>query len=513
MSTHKLASYNWSALTCPTWDPTVRQVNKDSRHFLPVKQRYTLHYENHTHRPWRLLLNQNVQSVGLRFTRFDVEKDYDRLWIDSGSGQIVYTGQSGVTPPHPNVPPIDGTVSGPFAVLGGGVGPAYLDFTWYTDASVNYNGFKIDGIQINCRPNPSLPSNVREVERNFPHEGYFLGTNDVIWLKVRQPAGYDMGLLLWPLDPGTDFDLFASATETLPSQAGFTWSGTRSGPALEWVKIPAWGSVGGGERWIYIAIGSWSGSGSFRFYANVHAPHNSQRTVGTNWTPSAQNKARIRRLLQKTSLALYMATEGRYTVDSWIVHWNRSNYGTIRFGDNYKNGSKCVDSNGGDNPQTTCWSWWGDYSELHTPDWCFSSAGLPCRPASTCGCAGTTEAKIEQIAADTLLHEFGHCDMAFRLRDENFDSHSCGHSIMGTPAAYQGNSTDFCVHYNGGEDHLGASGHSNAENNWACIGTRLFFGNEPVPPIPAYTPDAFYKVNGNNSPDLGSGVTITEYQH
>ena len=82
---------------------------------------------------------------------------------------------------------------------------------------------------------------------------------------------------------------------------------------------------------------------------------------------------------------------------------------------------------------------------------------------------------------------------------------------MGPPEAYLENTTDFCVSYNGGEDSM--SGHANSENNWACMLNKLFLGNTPVPAMSPYTPDAFYKVDGEGSPDLGTAVSLTEYTY
>jgi hypothetical protein len=124
------------------------------------------------------------------------------------------------------------------------------------------------------------------------------------------------------------------------------------------------------------------------------------------------------------------------------------------------------------------------------------------------GC-DTSETQAERAASETLLHEFGHCDTAFRIRDEYFPTYGCGHSVMGPPEAYEANVTDFCTAYNGGQDH--GSGHASSENNWACFAPKLYGSLPVVPTVPTtYTPDAFYKVDGAASADFGSAVTFDE---
>ena len=65
----------------------------------------------------------------------------------------------------------------------------------------------IDALKLNCRTDQGQqPVNTLEINQNYPYTGYLLGTNDVIYVYVWQPGGYEMTLNLWPLDAGTDFE-------------------------------------------------------------------------------------------------------------------------------------------------------------------------------------------------------------------------------------------------------------------------------------------------------------------
>ena len=508
----KAALVGFNPIQCPANNPQVYPVKISTEFWQQLKMYQPSTYANHTYRPWRMLFNQNVWVASLRFTGFETENNYDKLYIMHGLGTTEYHGRDSQS--DPNVPPLNTFI--PFLTNFSGTAPAYLDYKWHSDSSINYQGNEIDALQLHCAINPQPPSNTLYVARNYPHEGYLLGSTDVIYVKVVQPAGYEMGLVLWPLTNNVDFDLYASTSSSFPNNSDFMWSGVNYGQTPELVIIPSWGSVGQGYRDVFITIHSYSGMGHFRFYANIHGEAAAPMNAGTDWNPNAADKDYIKRILKKTSIAAYMATEGRYLIKNWYLHWNDADEHLVRF--EYNN----VMPSGGNgvckrkwddyhsNPGSTCWSDEGHHIELDTQTWC--GTYFP----NVFGCSTTSDQKAEDIGANLLLHELGHCLPEFRLRDEYMATHNCGHSIMSN-AGYSSNITDFCMLYNGGHD--STNGHSSAENNWACIAPKIY-GTKPVdPPVPTlHTPDAFYRVEGTITGISGqyfddSVVTVHEIQH
>jgi hypothetical protein len=237
--------------------------------------------------------------------------------------------------------------------------------------------------------------------------------------------------------------------------------------------------------------------------------------VVTDWATGAHNVEVIRRILRKTSLAMYMATEGRYFVDDWAIRVNGySDYscfwGDIVFPRHRLDASMAY--GGGDNPGETCWDGGGDCIKMNTCNWCYAGQGNCCvfnvyppPPADQCACS-QDEVHIERIAS-RLLHEMSHFHPFFRLRDEYNDTENCGHSIMmGSQQGYNANCVDYCVYGNGGFDHEPlTTPHSQNENNWNCLLSKLV-----VPVLPGdNTPDSLY--SGLGDADLGPAVSVTVY--
>lgn len=179
--------------------------NIGTANWLALKVADSSHYANHTWRPWRMLFNQNVEYVGVRFSSFFTEANYDKFWV-SGTSSTAYHGNALLGDPY--APPLNQYL-GPWFANGGGTAPAHIGFEWNTDDSVNFVGFNLDSLKVSCRQTYQSPVNTFELERNYPYEGLFLGSNDLMYVKVKQPAGYKMGLVLWPIDDA-DFDIFAS---------------------------------------------------------------------------------------------------------------------------------------------------------------------------------------------------------------------------------------------------------------------------------------------------------------
>lgn len=275
------------------------------------------------------------------------------------------------------------------------------------------------------------------------------------------------------------------------------------------ILVPKW--EGTGERWIYIAIGSWSGEGQFRFYANVHSngdtlsEYASSQAIGvTTFPPTSGEKDLIRTQMKKITQAVYFATDGRHLIKNWLIDWdNRPGY------------PQCVDNIYQVFGAVFCWS-----KVHHTSDrCCFNGTGacgtggkfIEFNTKNWCGCTvpcscGMTDEEIQHWAGAGAVHEYGHCK--YGIRDEYYPANNCVHSIMGGDIR---NNLDFCNIINGGvEPWPGTTAHLNSENNWDCLRNRM---PNYIPYPSDTTPDAFYRITEQSTGDqpFDTIVTIVEY--
>jgi len=287
--------------------------------------------------------------------------------------------------------------------------------------------------------------------------------------------------------------VFASTNTPLPSSdpTKHQWSGTLGYGYGETVIIPSF--TGTAERTIYIAIGSWSGAGQFRFYANIHAkPINDysrqEGTARTNFNPTSDEKTQIKDLLRSESRAVYFGTDGRHLIKHWTIHWKSHDnfwpYPTQIFTKEHTGHSYC---SGDGDFGFPCGTGGATHVLWNTGAWC------ECSP-QPCTCVNDP-LEIERQGVQTGAHELGHCIYGFMNEYES--TGNCGHSMMQkghTPekSPYFTNITDFCVWRNGGKDPepQTASTHSQQDNNWDCLKQRL--DNYIAFPT-NWTPDPFYR--------------------
>ncbi|MCC6746809.1 MAG: hypothetical protein IT371_04065 [Deltaproteobacteria bacterium] len=465
-------------------------------------------YANSVTRPWRMLFSQNVTNVRLRFASaqsFNIEAYFDGLDLTYRNGTRTWHNMS--------VPPFSPNLTEAFNVFGAGAETGYLDFKWRTDAFDNFMGYNVDGLRPACH-NQGAPANNLFVQSNYPHEALLLGDGDVIYVYLWQPPGYDLGLVLWPSEanPASDFDVYASTTATLPSATNSQWGSAMGAGHPEFIKIPAF--TGPNARRVNIAIGSYSGAGQLRFYANLHTPASSPAcpnaiTVRTNFAPTTAQKLHIKNLLRKTTQAFYFATDGRHFIDTWNVQWNNP---STSF---YPTGMMFMKETGLPNQcyglQHTCDNEYGAYVMLEHSAWCGCDPTSP--SCASCAADKTTQDATRNWAADTSTHELGHC--IYHLADEYLGGGlyqgGCGHSIMSSPASVVAkNGVDFCDANNAGRDpQPGESGHSVARNNWGCMQSRC---PSFVPYPNNATPDPFYWTASQAVLDypFGQYITINE---
>jgi hypothetical protein len=346
---------------------------------------------------------------------------------------------------------------------------------------------------INCAQN-SMTTNDFTVNVNFPCDGYLFGTGDVIYVRAWQPANREMGVVLWPDNSSDDFDVFVNidSGNIRPTPYLYDYRGIEGTGKNELVIIPA----ASASRWVYIAIGSYSGTGQFRFYANIHESDYPQTIyTSTNFAPTADQKAQIRKLMRKLAQAVYFGTDGRHFISNFEMYWNATppvdNY--LRWqpdGPNHAGGvSNCSGSTG--------------YAIYSPANWCSGSA-----PHLSSPCTLTSDDDMEFWAGDVGLHEFAH--VYYKLDDEYHSTGNCGHTLMAARTnarkAYLATGPDFCAYHHGGKDPVsGTTGHSQLASNWMCIHSvynhALFnvYGSGPWPTLPEWTPDRFYRTESHSS--------------
>lgn len=381
---------------------------------------------------------------------------------------------------------------------GNHTGATYLEQRWVTNGSGNNSvGYKIDRVCLNCLTDPPTAANTTYVLQNWGYDGVLMDTDDVIYVWTNQPANHEMSIVLWPRSYA-DFDVYASASTSLPSPSNFQWSSTGGSNRSELIVIPSYPET----RPIYIAIGSFSGEGAFRFYVNSHAPGYPQSIrVTTDWNPSETHKAIIRTLIKKMIQAVYYSTDGRHLIRYVDVYWNEGvSEPYINFS-GLQSPNHCI---GGQ--ASWCSSGLGEHINLTSLNWC----GNGCQPKlnPSCACVNT-QAFNEGWAGNLAAHEVGHCYHG--LPDEYSADYACGHSQMEDVIDTALNQVDYCTIVNGGKDvRPGKTGHYFAFNNWACVEYKY-------PSNPAYntshTPDAYFKTTNQAQGDAPFSQYIYIVEH
>jgi hypothetical protein len=427
----------------------------------------TRNYARRTNTPWwALLFNQNVRDISFQFDGFATGSIFDSLKLLHAGGTTKWWTL--------NVPP---SVAGPYSI-NPHLGATYAHLQWHTDDLGVGLGYDIPEVRVRCTDWPSTPGIEVYAHPNQPYDGFLLATNDVIWVYTLQRANRELSIYLDPVDDGVsanaDFDLLVSVdpSSRLPpisSMPPGSQISNLGGATPEMVLLPA-PSV---DRYVYVAIGSYSGSGRFRFYANEIEPnHQDTIHVYTDFTPQPHHRQAIRNSLRKLAAAIYFSTDGRHLIREFEVTYNfsgtRQDPSMVYLGQN-KDG-RCYCFGGAHswcnsvyptNPFT--------YISYRANHWC------GCEPSinPTCSCTDT-DAFHEQFATNAGIHEYGHCFLGLPDEDpaQHPDGHSCGHSMMnaGRIGGNVQNKVDLCTERNAGYDpDPGTTGHSSSESGWACV--------------------------------------------
>jgi len=400
---------------------------------------------------------------------------------------------------------------------------SYYENWWHsynTGGDYNSLGFWIDQMEAKCTGSPTGTDNTLYIMRNTPYDAFLLGTSDVIYAWTTQPANHRLVIVVWPGNRHQsqfDFDVFANwHGQKLPNPftadaSSVNGSDPSGNMYPEMIIVPTTTSA----RTVYIALGSYSGKGHVRLYANAAPdtyPHSMD--VMTNYSPTWGDRQHIKMALKKWAMALHWATEGKSMITNFDLYWNKVPPDTTKpmFKLKYTLGSgACFNYLPGESPQE------GQRALLATEAWC------GCNKEVDINCACTYGDSDLDNASYWFMHEWGHCfvddDMMDPARlgllyDERCDyqptpwwpNQLCMHSVMGDAPSYpnQNGGIDFCHGSNGGlnADLLpcygvnNQAGHSSSVRNWPII-ENLW---PSTPPIPS-----------NRTPDPFAGIGMAEY--
>jgi hypothetical protein len=251
--------------------------------------------------PQGLRANSLVDLVDLHFTGFQLETNYDKLYITEnfGSGPVdkVFTGNMGA-----------------FTVP---VKPEYwdgygVDLTTYTDYSVNSGGFALDQATVQtCRNTSWTSASLLTPARRSG--GLLLGAGDVVsFIAQVPPVGKKLNVAVWSDVPGVDFDVYARcnnyATPDVWHYRGY------SGDAQEFLSMDT-SMCPAGNTW-FITVNSYGGKGSFNIASGVsHAAQELTINVTTEQNEPPAVIDAIADSMLKGMRELYGMTEGGFVVN------------------------------------------------------------------------------------------------------------------------------------------------------------------------------------------------------
>lgn len=385
-------------------------------------------YQNNTEYNWLLFANSNVRQFAHRIAlpQWNTEFGWDQFSV-TGQGEAL-TYQGTIPAGYPNI------LGVPIPwVMAGDAFTRWLSLHWHTDDSVYFDNVPyFDEVKPLCDASVNPTVNQWLIQSNTRYDGILIGTGDVIYLRVTQPANIQMTIVLDVLaaDPvASDFDLYVSTSTATPDDSSYTFRGYRGnttgtlGGGGESLKIPSSTT----QRTLYIGVRSYSGAGHFTLHANRVLT--STRTVCETYGfgPSLEPYwSTYKTLFARTSMALAQATHGGRLITQWNVK-------TVSCG---RTDNKCYlcDSSCDD-----CMAWGADSCQVaqtldvtHTilPNWfCQIDVADPWRCFAE-------------------AHEYGHSLMG-DLPDEYSGPWPdvgpfCGHSLMNGP----GNSHILCTEKN-----------------------------------------------------------------
>ena len=244
--------------------------------------------------------NQAVDKVDLHFTGFQLETNYDKLWVTEHFyntwNDKVFTGNLGAM-----------TVS----VQPGQWDRYGIELVTYTDYSVNSGGFALDTATVQTCKYP-LWNDTSELGVGRRNGGLLLGATDTVYYTATAAAaGKKLNVAMWSDVPGVDFDLYARCN-AFPTPDTWDYRGY-SGDAQEFLSMDN-SKCGPGGVW-YIAVNAYAGKGSYNLVSGVSfAAQELTINVTTEQNEPAAVIDGIADSMLRGMRELYGMTEGGYLV-------------------------------------------------------------------------------------------------------------------------------------------------------------------------------------------------------
>jgi hypothetical protein len=369
-------------------------------------------YVNNTDYSWTLMMNPNVHTVELHTPGFNTESGFDFLRLTYNTGGSSTTDFTG----------IQGAGSSQYITAGAATSEKTIDFRWHSDVSIYGTPARFDTASFECAGSNSAINTIT-VSNQGMSEGLLLGTGDVIYAAVSQPANEPLLISVNALATTAvaDFDLFVSPTTSLPTLSNYAWKSSSSS-VDEFLTIPSTGSA----RTIFMSVYAFTGGGHFSLHVmnqgvSPATKHLIVCTSGFALNTGSSTYPVLVQMLQNTSLHMLAASHGNLWISGYDIYQVPAS-------------------------PVTCAS-----ATVPAADYCTSNSACQicmnsasdidgCTPGQSCGgvsrianigCgqyADSTPLHIKYLGW-TWNHELGHSQLGFA--DEYYDGPFCGHSIMG----------------------------------------------------------------------------------
>jgi hypothetical protein len=393
-------------------------------------------YINNTNYSWTLMMNPNVIGVRFHTPGFATEPGFDFLNVSFGSSGL----SSKITGTVPANSLFDYVTSGSVN------NEKTLGFRWFADDSVTGTPVKLDTASFICSTTSAAAINNLTLDKQSMAEGVLIGPQDIVYLSISQPANtaIEIGLEGLGTVPGTDFDLYASTTTSLPDSTA-PWV-SQSNTPNEFLTIPSIIFA----RTIYVGVFAFTGGGHFSIHAMNQGASGGTRlkvcTPGFSLNTGTAAYGAFVQMLQNLSLRMLVASHGNYWVNGYDIY---------QIGTSNLNGSCGADFCVNDGSCALCMQRATDI------DAC--TVGQSCGPhtrVANIGCTSSgggtdyTNGSVLNIqnTAFVWAHELGHS--RFNFDDERNNSFSssifCGHTLMSGPV----NSNFWCSPFSHCKDGL-----------------------------------------------------------
>lgn len=186
-----------------------------------------------------------------------------------------------------------------------------IQWQWNADSVLNTDTAPyIGGFLAKCKTSQTTtPAPAPTIVYNQRVEGLLIGTSDILYFDVVQPAGEPMLLTMDDLTQATaDLDLYASATVAQPDAQSATWV-SQSTASHEALDIPAPTA----NRTVHVGVYAYNGTNGGHFALHAHLQSARASVSGTTWgipALTATNKTNITATMKNASAGMLAASNG-----------------------------------------------------------------------------------------------------------------------------------------------------------------------------------------------------------